>query len=466
MAQVQLQEFDFEQLLKKQRDFFSTGQTRKIEFRLESLKKLEKTLRVHEIEIFAALNQDLGRCDFETYLAEVAYLYAEITHTKDSLADWMAPRPQNTPLALAVSSSYVLPVPLGQVLIISPWNYPLQLALAPLISAIAAGNTAVIKPSEFTPKTADILAKIIAEVFPYEFISVVKGGIAETTALLDLKWNHIFFTGSTQVGKVIAGAAAKKLIPVTLELGGKSPCIVHKDAHVKISAKRVAWGKFFNCGQTCISPDYLLVHEDVKARFIEELIKAINGFYGDNPIKSPDYGRIVSEKHTLRLINLVSEQKILFGGESDLAQKYIAPTLLESPKLDAQVMREEIFGPILPIYTYSQTEEIAPFVAQFPGPLSLYLFTKNELLQRDIIESISFGGGCINNTMYHFGSLNMPFGGIGPSGMGAYHGVTGFNQLSHLKSILKSSFRPDLPLRYPPYGKKIKLLKKLLPWLT
>jgi aldehyde dehydrogenase (NAD+) len=363
------------------------------------------------------------------------------------------------------SSDYILHEPYGKVLIISPWNYPYQLALCPLIAAVAAGNQVVVKPSELTPNTSAIISKLISEVFDKEHVEVIEGGIEVSEKLLSQRWDYIFFTGSVAVGKIVAKAAAEFLTPVTLELGGKNPCIIDKNCNIKLTAKRIVWGKFINAGQTCIAPDYLLVNEEIKQKLIDALKEEIILAYGENPEESKDFARIVNTKNWKRLTSFLENETILFGGKINEVDNYIAPTLLEDSKLDSMVMQEEIFGPILPIISYKEESEIEKIISKYEKPLSLYVFSNNTKWAKSIVKKYSFGGGCINDTVVHFSNKRLPFGGVGYSGIGAYHGRLSFETFSHKKSIVNKSTWLDLPMRYAPYKEKLKTLKKLLNWL-
>jgi aldehyde dehydrogenase (NAD+) len=379
-----------------------------------------------------------------------------------SLRKWVKPEKVKTPLTHIGSKSFLYSEPYGVVLIVAPWNYPFQLAIAPLIGAIAAGNCAIIKPSELTPRTSEILARLVEEIFPKEYISVVLGGVEESQSLLNEKVDYIFFTGSVAVGKIIMEAAAKNLTPVTLELGGKSPCIIHKDANLKVAAKRIAWGKFTNSGQTCIAPDYLYVYQSIKAEFLHHLKDAIRELYGENPLDNPNYTRIVSEKHFNRLKSFLNDGEILYGGKSNPKTLIIEPTVLANITWEDSVMKDEIFGPILPVLEYDVLAHVIEGIHLHPNPLALYLFSENNNVQQEVVNSIPFGGGCINDTVYHFVSPYLPFGGVGSSGIGAYHGKGSFDTFSHKKSILKQTTLFDIPVRYPNTKNGLKKIKYFL----
>lgn len=430
--------------------------------RMKSLKSLKRSIEKYEKEIFHALFLDLGKSPEESYLTEYKIVLNEIDFLMKNLKELMKPQKVNTPLITFKSKGEIYYEAYGEVLIISPWNYPFHLAFLPLAGALAAGNTVVLKPSEFSEKTSELTKKIINETFSEDHVRVVLGGVPETTELLERKFDYIFFTGSTQVGKIVMKAAAEHLTPLTLELGGKSPAIVSKSSDLEITAKRLVWGKFTNCGQTCVAPDYLYVHKDVKEELIKLIIKSIRDFYGEYPKKSSDYGRIISEKHLSRLSGFLKDGKVLYGGNFDLKEKYMGPTLLELSGWEYPVMKEEIFGPILPVLEFQSLEDIAGVIKKQPKPLALYLFTKDKKEIDYILKEISFGGGCINDTMLHLASEELPFGGVGESGLGRYHGKYSFETFSHQKSILTKSFKPDFDLRYPPYEKNMGKLKKLL----
>lgn len=453
---------DVQQILSRQRQFFDSGRTRNVDFRIAQLKKLQAAIKVHEEELLKALKKDLGKSGFEAYGSEVGTIYDELRHTLKSLPKWAKPRSVATPVLFQPSSSKIYLEPRGLTLIIGPWNYPVQLMLAPLIAAIAAGNCTVLKPSELAPATAQAVTSMIEKTFSPEFCAVVTGGVPETSALLAERFDHIFFTGSVPVGRVVMRAAAEHLTPVTLELGGKSPCIVDTDTDVEVTARRIVWGKFYNTGQTCIAPDYLLVPSSLKATLLAAMKREIVAFFGTNPATSPDYGRIINQRHFDRLVAMLSGAKVACGGDHDRASLYIAPTIVDDVKLSDKIMEDEIFGPLLPVMTYETLDEALAVIRQRSHPLACYVFTNRASVEERIINELSFGGGCVNNTLVHFANANLPFGGCGNSGMGAYHGQKGFEVFSHHKSIVKSSFKLDVKLRYPPYGNKLSLLKKIM----
>jgi aldehyde dehydrogenase (NAD+) len=446
----------------KQKEFFLTGKTKKIEYRLDALNKLREGIRVNERKLIDALKADLNKSEFEAYTSEIGVVLGEIRFTLKHLRSWVKPQRVKTPLTHFGSSSCINSEPYGTALIISPWNYPFQLAIAPLIGAIAAGNCAIIKPSELTPRTSEVLAELIADMFPEEYVAVVQGGAETSTALLNERFDYIFFTGSVPVGKIIMEAAAKNLTPVTLELGGKSPCIVHEDANLKLAAKRIAWGKFMNAGQTCVAPDYVYVQRKIKDQLVAELGAAVRELYGDHPLDNPNYTHIVSKRHFERLRALLDNGLTAVGGGASEELLAIEPTVLTEITWDDPVMQDEIFGPILPILTYDRLSETIEAIRRHPNPLALYVFSEAEAVQQEVLNSVSFGGGCINDTVYHFVSPYLPFGGVGASGVGAYHGKGSFDTFSHKKSILKQTTRFDIPFRYPNVKNGLKRIKYFL----
>ncbi|MDR7078258.1 aldehyde dehydrogenase (NAD+) [Neobacillus niacini] len=448
----------FSDLLKRQRDFFQSGKTKDVSYRIEALTTLGNMVRSNETELMAALKKDLNKSDFDSYISEMGILLEEIRFTLKHIKDWTQPRRVKTAFTQMGSKGYIYSEPYGVALIISPWNYPLQLAIAPLIGAIAAGNCAILKPSELTPETSKLIADLITKTFPAEYISVVQGDAETTQSLLKEKFDYIFFTGSVAVGKVIMEAAAKHLTPVTLELGGKSPCIVHHDANIKLAAKRIAWGKFINAGQTCVAPDYLYVHRDVKDEFIRMFIESIKEIY-EEIVKNGEFTRIVSEKHFNRVTGFLTSGEILHGGNYSIDTLTLEPTVIGGVNWDDPVMQEEIFGPILPILDYDDIQTMVGKINEQPKPLALYIFSESKEFQATILNSISFGGGCINDTVMHLSSPYLPFGGVGESGIGAYHGRGSFDVFSHQKSILKQTTTFDLPFRYPNRKDALKQIK-------
>jgi aldehyde dehydrogenase (NAD+) len=453
---------DIKNILADQKTFFDTGRTRGVSFRAAQLDALQGVIRDNQKDILDALKKDLSKSTYEGYLTELGVALDEIRFARKHLAKWVKPKRVRTRFFLLPGASYLYPEPYGVSLIISPWNYPFQLAVGPLIGSVAAGNCSVVKPSEFAPATARVLSDIIGKNFQRSFIAVIEGDSQAGKALLDEDFDYIFFTGSVAVGKTVMEVAARNLTPVTLELGGKSPCIVDRDADSTTAARRIVSGKFINAGQTCIAPDYLLVHSDLKAELIDRMKTSIRQFYGRDPQQSPDYARIINEKHFLRLEALMRNGKIIAGGQVDRENLYIAPTILDDVAWGDPIMREEIFGPILPVMAFDDVSEVIARIKSLPEPLALYLFSNNREHREKIIRDLPFGGGCINDTLLHFANLHLPFGGTGGSGIGSYHGKRSFDTFSHQKGILKRSFRLDLPLRYPPYGNKLGILKRIM----
>lgn len=436
-----------------------------INFKKETLTKLLNAILIHENEIIDALYFDFKKPAFEAVLTETGYVISELKETIKNINKWAKPRRVFPSLLNFPSKDYIYKEPYGKVLIISPWNYPFQLALCPLISAFAAGNQVVLKPSELTPKTSEIITKIISKVFDKKDVTVIQGGIEVSQQLLSERWDYIFFTGSVAVGKIVAKAAAENLTPVTLELGGKNPCIIDETANLKLAAKRIVWGKFMNAGQTCIAPDYILIQKNMKSHFVDYMKEEIIKAYGDNPSDSPDFARIINTKNCQRLINMIDQKKVIFGGQNDIKNNYIAPTLIDENSIDSELMKDEIFGPILPILTYEKEKQIDAVISKYEKPLAFYLFSENRTFTKHLIQKYSFGGGCVNDTMVHFSNKRLPFGGVGHSGIGAYHGILSFDTFSHKKSILIKSNLLDLPFRYAPYKGKLATIKKILDWI-
>ncbi|HCY8319754.1 TPA: aldehyde dehydrogenase [Staphylococcus aureus] len=441
--------------------FFNTQQTKDISFRKEQLKKLSKAIKSYESDILEALYTDLGKNKVEAYATEIGITLKSIKNARKELKNWTKTKNVDTPLYLFPTKSYIKKEPYGTVLIIAPFNYPFQLVFEPLIGAIAAGNTAIIKPSELTPNVARVIKRLINETFDANYIEVIEGGIEETQTLIHLPFDYVFFTGSENVGKIVYQAASENLVPVTLEMGGKSPVIVDETANIKVASERICFGKFTNAGQTCVAPDYILVHESVKDDLITALSKTLREFYGQNIQQSPDYGRIVNLKHYHRLTSLLNsaQMNIVFGGHSDEDERYIEPTLLDHVTNDSAIMREEIFGPILPILTYQSLDEAIAFIHQRPKPLSLYLFSEDENATQRVINELSFGGGAINDTLMHLANPKLPFGGVGASGMGRYHGKYSFDTFTHEKSYIFKSTRLESGVHLPPYKGKFKYIK-------
>lgn len=435
-----------------------------IHFRKESLKKLLNSIILHENDIIGALYKDFKKPAFEAVLTETNYVINDLKDTINNIEKWAKPKKVLPSILNFPSSDYIYSEPYGDVLIISPWNYPFQLAMCPLIAAVAAGNKVTLKPSELTPHTSSIISKIIRETFEVKHVVAILGDASISQDLLKRRWNYIFFTGSVRVGKIIAKAAAENLTPVTLELGGKNPCIIDETADLRLSAKRIVWGKFINAGQTCIAPDYLLIQLKVKAQFIEYLKQEIKNAYSENPEFSPDYARIINLENWKRLKGLIEYQNVFYGGTTIEDNLYIAPTIIDEPSLESAIMKDEIFGPLLPVISYNQENELKNTISKYEKSLSLYVFTENKAFANRIIQKFSFGGGCINDTVTHFANKRLPFGGVGHSGIGAYHGRLSFDTFSHKKSILKKGNWLDIPLRYAPYGNKLKVIRKILKW--
>ncbi|MGF3076485.1 aldehyde dehydrogenase [Facklamia sp. P12955] len=449
-------------VLEKQKEYFASGETKAIDFRIAKLKKLYQAIEDYELEILEALRSDLNKAGFEGYVSEIGLVLEEITYMLKNMKRLLKPKRVRTPISQFPSVSRVYKEPYGQVLIIAPWNYPFLLTLSPLVGALAAGNTAVIKPSEFAPATSAIIKKMIADTFDPAYVTVVEGAVEVNQSLLSKDFDLIFFTGSKQVGKIVMEKAAQHLTPVVLELGGKSPAIVDKSADIKIAAKRIAWGKALNAGQTCVAPDYLLVQEDVKEKLTEELMKTLEGFFGKHAETNPEYPKIISDRHYQRLLHLLETGKVIYGGQKNDETHQINITLMEDVSWKDPIMQEEIFGPILPIITYKTIDEAMDHIKARPKPLALYLFTKEKDIERKVLTEVSFGGGAINETVTHLATPYMGFGGVGESGMGSYNGKNSIDTFSHSKSILKKSNWLDLPFRYPPYKTSIKWIKKIM----
>ncbi len=448
-------------LIARQRQYFETGATRGVAFRIAQLRKLKDAMKAMEPELLQALRTDLNKSEFEGYTSEIGFTYEEINHGVRHVESWARPQRVGTPLLHQPSTSRIYPQPKGVALIIGPWNYPFMLLISPLVGAITAGNCAILKASEIAPATAAAVTKLIRGAFPPEYCAVVEGGVPETTALLKERFDHIFFTGSIPVGRIVMRAAAENLTPVTLELGGKSPCFIDRDIDVAVTARRVVWGKFYNAGQTCVAPDYLLVHRSMKEPLLAAMKACVTDFFGADPKASPDYGRIVSERHFDRLAGFVTGD-VVIGGQTDRAARYIAPTVLDNAKMSDKVMEDEIFGPVLPVLVYETLDEAIKLSKERPNPLACYVFTNDSRVEARIIEEVPFGGGCVNNALIHLANPNMPFGGIGQSGMGAYHGKDSFDVFSHRKSVTKTPTAIDIKLKYPPYGQRLNLLRKLM----
>ena len=442
---------EMKKIIDRQRTFFQTGMTLDVSFRIAALKRLQHMIRRHEKEIEAALLLDLKKSSFESYMCETGLVLNEIHYMLRHIRSFAKEQNVRTPLAQFCSRSYRKPSPYGVTLIVSPWNYPILLTLDPLIDAIAAGNTVILKPSAYSPACSDLLAKLIHRYFPAKYLTVITGGRSENTVLLQQHFDYIFFTGSKTVGREVMRQASSHLTPVTLELGGKSPCLVDESADLALAAKRIVFGKFLNCGQTCVAPDYILCDASIRDRLLQALEKEIHRQFGKQPLQNPDYGKIINEKHFHRLQNLIAADKLVCGGESDPSALRIAPTILKDVTWDDPVMGEEIFGPILPVLTYSDLNDAIRQVESHPHPLALYLFTEDPAAKKKVLARCHFGGGCINDTIIHLATSQMPFGGVGESGMGCYHGKEGFECFTHQRSIVDKKTWMDLPIRYQKY---------------
>lgn len=454
---------DIKKLVDSQRRLFCTGKTRDYRFRLTALNRLEQAIHANQAEIEAALKKDLGKSSQEAYMTEIGLSLSEIAYAKKHLKQWMGRKNVPTPLAQFHSKSFVMPEPYGVTLIMSPWNYPFMLCIEPLAGAIAAGNCCVIKPSAYAPTVSAVLKKVVRLAFPPEYIAVVEGGRAENEALLEQRFDYIFFTGSVLVGRLVMEKAARFVTPVTLELGGKSPCIVDETADLNLAAKRLAFGKFLNCGQTCVAPDYLLVQDTVREEFVRLLVKWIRRMYGKDPVKNLNYPKMINEKHYARVMGLLKGELAAAGGYGDPKTLKIAPTVLMDVDWQSPVMQEEIFGPVLPVLEFHRLEDAIRMVERREKPLALYLFTTDKKAENKVLRRLSFGGGCVNDTVVHLTSPYMGFGGVGCSGMGSYHGKLSFDTFSHQKSVMKKYNWLDLPIRYQPYHTwKLRLLKLVL----
>lgn len=441
-----------EELVKKQRSYFRTGRTLSVRYRAEALDRLERAILRYEPELYRALASDLGKSRAEAYMCEVGLTLSELRYVRKHLRRWSRDRRVRTPLAQFHGKSFTVQEPYGVVLIMSPWNYPVLLTLEPLVGALAAGNCCVVKPSAYSPETSRVMAELLGEAFSGEYVAVVEGGRQENQDLLNQKFNYIFFTGGVNVGKTVMEKASAHLTPVTLELGGKSPCIIDHTANLKLAARRLAFGKYLNCGQTCVAPDYVLVERSVKEPFMEYLKKEIASMYGMDPLQNPDYGKMVNRKHFDRVRSLIDEEKLAYGGACREETLQIAPTVMDRVTKEDAVMQEEIFGPVLPVLTVESVDEAYEFVKNRPEPLALYIFTQDRTTERRFLEEVPFGGGCVNDTIIHLATSHMGFGGVGNSGMGSYHGRKSFETFSHEKSIVKKYTWMDMPLRYQPYN--------------
>lgn len=448
-------------LIGKQRAFFHSGTTRPVEFRLEQLATLKKAIQHYEEDIYDALKADFNKPTFETYTTEIGITLEEIGYVQKHLKSWATPQLVGTALGNLPARSYIYPEPFGVALVIGAWNYPFQLTLSPVIGAIAAGNTVVMKPSRVASHTYDVIARMIADYFDPRYVACLDIH-TDNNEMLAQQYDYIFFTGGVTVGKIVAKAAAEYLTPNTLELGGKSPCIVDETASLDVAARRIIWGKFMNAGQTCVAPDYLLVHEKVKDALFDQMKKVVNEFYGSNPVTNPDYAHIINDRHFERLASMIQGGKIIFGGQTDAAKRYIAPTLISDIDFDHPLMDDEIFGPILPAFSFSTLDEALGVVKRYEKPLAFYIFSNSYKNQQRCMNEVQFGGGCINDTVAHLLNLELPFGGIGNSGMGAYHGKFSFDTFTHYKGVMNKLNWPDIPLRYPPYSGKLGIVKQVI----
>lgn len=456
-------EQEIKDILQQQNHFFSSGKTIPAEFRLKQLESLKEAMIRHEADLAAALKDDLGKSRMESYMCEIGLTLSELTWMQKHLRSLMRSKRVSTPAAQFAAKSFLSPSPYGTVLIMSPWNYPVLLTLDPLIDAIAAGNTAVVKPSAYAPCTFDVMKTMIEECFPAHYVAVVDGGRAENQALLQQRFDMIFFTGGKTVGREVLRHAAEYLTPVTLELGGKSPCIVDSTAKIRLAAKRIVFGKYLNCGQTCVAPDYILCDKRIRDELITAILAEIEKQFGKEPLKNPNYGKIINEKHFERILGLINGEKLVYGGQSEPESLRIAPTVLNNITWDDAVMSEEIFGPLLPILTFDTLDEALDTVESHPHPLALYFFSEDKAAQKKVLDTCRFGGGCINDTIIHLATSDMPFGGVGESGMGSYHGRVGFETFSHYRSIVDKKTWMDLPIRYQKYtGLKEKMMRMFL----
>lgn len=448
-----MKESEIQQMIEKQRGYFMSGATLSVDKRLDALKKLQMCIQKHEAEIHAALKKDLGKSGMESYMCETGMVLEEIRYMLKHVRTFSKKKRVRTPLAQFAANSFQIPSPYGVVLVMSPWNYPFLLTMDPVVEAIAAGNTVVVKPSAYSPNTTEVVKRLIEECFDPEYVSVVTGGRAENTYLLQAHFDYIFFTGSQAVGKEVMRHAAEHLTPVTLELGGKSPCVVERTANLNMAAKRIVFGKFLNCGQTCVAPDYVYCDAAIKDELVEEIQKQIRKQYGKDPLKNKNYGKIINEKHFARLCRLIDAQKVVYGGNRREETLQIAPTVMDHVTFEDAVMQEEIFGPILPILTYDSFDQAIETINSMAHPLALYIFTEDKKAADKILTHCGFGGGCVNDVIIHLATTEMGFGGFGESGMGSYHGKRGFDTFTHYKSIVDKKTWLDLPMRYQPYKK-------------
>ncbi len=442
------------EILDAQRVYFALGETRNIQFRKYALKTLYNGIKAHEREILEALHKDLGKSEFESFMCEIGMTLSEISYMIKNIKRFSGKERVKTPMSQFAAKSYTVCQPYGNVLIMSPWNYPFLLTMSPLVNAIAAGNTAIIKPSAYSAYTSGVIAKIVGECFPEKYVAVIEGGREENSHLLGCKFDFIFFTGSQSVGKVVLSHAAEHITPCVLELGGKSPCIVDESAKISLAAKRIVFGKLINCGQTCVAPDYVICHSSIKDKLRDAIIAEIKSQYGQNPLENDEYGRIISQKHFDRIVSLIDNNKVVFGGSYDSKALRITPTVMDNVNYSDAVMGEEIFGPIIPILTFDDIDELVLSFNDKQKPLALYIFSENKKNIEKVLSGVRFGGGCVNDTIIHLATSEMGFGGVGESGMGAYHGRAGFEAFSHRKSIVDKKTFMDLPMRYAPYNAK------------
>ena len=455
-------EVDIPKLITSQKAHFESGTLRDVDTRVKQLKALKTVIEEREKDISEALYSDFKKPEFETYATETALILSELKYTIKKLKKWAKPKKVKSTLLNFPSKDYIYPQAYGNVLVLAPWNYPFQLSVSPAIGAIAAGNTVILKPSEYSPATSQLTKEIFAEVFSEEHVAVVLGGVEVSKELLEQKWDYVFFTGSVPVGRIVAQAIAPHLTPATLELGGKNPCIIHSSAKIDLAAKRIVWGKFINAGQTCISPDYILVDKKKKTEFTEAVKREIKAAFGEDPQNSPDYARIINKKDFERLQAMLEDQNAIAGGQTNASDNYIAPTLLDEPSLDSEVMQDEIFGPILPVLSYSDETELEIIISRYPDPLALYIFAEDQDFSEEILQKYRFGGGAVNDVVVHIANKNLPFGGVGSSGFGGYHGKFSFDTFTHKKSISKRATWIDIPLRYAPYAGKLPLIKNVM----
>lgn len=456
---------DVNNIINEHQKFYNKQKTRSIEFRINQLNILRNGIEKYQNKLIEALYKDLGKSEFEAYTTEIGYVLNSIRYAIKNLKRWAKPKKVRTPIYLMPSKSYIMSEPYGTVLIIGPYNYPFQLLIEPLVGAMAAGNCVVLKPSENVPNVSRVITEMISTIFDENYIRCIEGGIETNTSLTNGKFDYIFFTGSVSVGKIVMESAAKNLVPVTLELGGKSPVIVDESSNLKIAANRIIWGKTINAGQTCVAPDYIVVHESVKKEFVKELKNSIEKFYGEDILNNKDFGRIVNERHFNRLKNILEEEKenIIYGGKNNKDERFIEPTLIETSSWKSPSMSEELFGPILPIITYNNLDEAIENIKKMSKPLALYLFTTNKTVEEKVLTEISSGGVCINDTITHLINPKLPFGGVGHSGIGSYHGKYSFDTFSHKRSVVSKSMKINMTMLFPPYNEKtLNLTKKFL----